>query len=180
MTARPPARPTPRKPRRPAPAPAPPPPPASAADLGPRERYARPGRPRLERAPGGGVRARVLTQDALERYFRRGQLGPGDAAANRRRRDAGLRLRRDWMRAGLEASVTGGYAELVDGGERVDRLARREDAYRAFRDAIRAVGPVAAGELVAVACLGDAVGRTGLEILRRGLAVLADFYEKRD
>jgi len=154
---------------------------APGADLGPRERHAKPDVVTLESAgPGGGVRARAAGPDALDRYSVRGQLAPGDAAENRRRYDAALRLRLDWTRAGLEAPVTSGYEERVDGGLRRDRMAAREDAYRRFRDAIRAVGPVAAHELVEVACLGRAVGRTGLEILRRGLAVLADHYGTGD
>lgn len=148
------------------------------ADLGPRERHAKPDRVELEPAGrDGSVRARVRAQDALDRYALRGELAPGDAAENRRRRDAALRLRLDWTRAGLEASVTGAYADRIDGGARPDRMAWREDAYRGFREAIRAVGPIAAQEVIETACLGNAVGRSGIEILRRGLAVLADHYE---
>lgn len=151
---------------------------APGADLGPGERHAKPDGVTLELAGrGGGVRARAAGPDALDRYAVRGQLAPGDAAENRRRYDAALRLRLDWTQAGLEASVTSGYEERIDGGSRRDRMAVREDAYRRFRGAMRAVGPIAAHELVEVACLGRAVGRTGLEILRRGLAVLADHYE---
>lgn len=148
------------------------------ADLGPRERHAKMDPVALEPAGRGGVRARVRAQDALDRYALRGELAPGDAAENRRLRDAALRLRLDWTKAGLEATVTSGYAEVVQGGPRPDRMACREDAYRGFRDAIQAVGPVAAQEVIEAACLGNPVGRLRLEILRRGLAVLADHYEK--
>lgn len=154
--------------------------PKRGVDLGPRERHAKPDPVALEPAGRGGVRARVRVQDALDRYALRGELAAGNAAENRRRRDAALRLRLDWTKAGLVATVTGGYAEVVQGGERADRLAKREDAYRAFRDAIRAVGPVAAQEVIEAACLGNAVGRLRLELLRRGLAVLADHYEKEE
>lgn len=154
-------------------------PPARGADLGPRERHAKPGGLLLEPAGrDGGVRARARAQDALDRYALRGDLAPGDAARNRRLREAALRLRLDWTRAGLEATVTGGYAGRIDGGARGDRLACREDAYRGFREAIRAVGPIAAPEVIETACLGNAVGRFRLEILRRGLAALADHYEE--
>ena len=152
--------------------------PARGADLGPRERHAKPDAVALEPVGrDGGVRARVRAQDALDRYALRGELAPDDPAENLRRRDAGLRLRLDWTGAGLEATVTGGYAGRIDGGARGDRLACREDAYRDFREAIRAVGPVAAPEVIETACLGAAIGRLRLEILRRGLAVLADHYE---
>lgn len=149
------------------------------ADLGPRERHAKREPVALEPAGrDGGVRARVKAQDALDRYALRGELAPGDGKENHRRRDAALRLRLDWTKAGLEATLTSAYVEIVQGGRRIDRMATREDAYRAFRDAIQAVGPVAAQEVIETACLGNAVGRLRLEILRRGLAVLADHYEK--
>jgi len=149
-----------------------------AADLGPRERHRKPDRPVPE--PGsrpGTVRLRVQTQTALERYCLRGQLDPADPAENRRRFDAGQRLLRDWLLAGMEAPQTAHYADRVDGTRRPDVTGGAEDARRRFRLAIRAVGKVAAGETIEVCCTGNPVGRTGLEILRRGLAVLADHYE---
>lgn len=149
------------------------------ADLGPADRHRKGAPVTLERTGrGGGVRARVQAQTALDRYFLRRQLDPADPAANCRLFDAGQRLLRDWTLAGLESSVTGGYRELVDGGKRIDRAVLREDAYRRFRAAIQAVGPIAAGEVIEVACAGNSVGRVGIEILRRGLAVLADHYQR--
>jgi len=73
--------------------------------------------------------------------------------------------------------VVARYSDLVSGGSIQAFLAVREDAYRAWRAAIRAIGPVAADEVIAVCCQGEPVGKGArMEILRRGLAVLAGHY----
>lgn len=149
-----------------------------AVDPGPRERHRKPDRPVPEPGPRPGtVRLRVPTQTALERYCLRGRLDPTDPAENRRRFDAGQRLLRDWLRAGMVTPQTARYAERIDGTRRPDATGGGEEARQRFRLAIRAVGKVAAGETIEVCCTGNPVGRTGLEILRRALAVLADHYE---
>ncbi|MDH3231008.1 MAG: DUF6456 domain-containing protein [Alphaproteobacteria bacterium] len=146
-------------------------------DHGPRERWQHGDETLVEATEeAGGRRVVVLTQDALDRYYRRGQLAPA-AAENQRLYDAGVRLRRDFHRAGLTPDVVARYSDLVSGGSVQGFMALREDAYRAWRAAIRAVGPVAAGEVVAVCCQGAPVGKGArMEILRRGLAVLAQHY----
>ncbi len=132
---------------------------------------------RLERAGRSGrVRALVETQTALDRYFMRANLDPEDAQNNRLLYDAGARLRADWTLAGLEPAVTARYCEQVARGGMQGFMAAREDAYKRWRAAIQAVGPIAAGEVIEVCCMGNRVGRVGLEILRRGLAVLAAHY----
>ncbi len=132
----------------------------------------------LERAGRPGrVRARVETPTALDRYFAHRRLDSGDAAGNRLLYDAGARLRADWTLAGLEPRVTASYAERVERGGVQGFMAAREDAHQSWRAAIRAVGPIAANEVIEVCCMGNRVGRVGLEILRRGLAVLAAHYQ---
>ncbi len=149
----------------------------AANDPVPRERW-RHGDETLTEATeeAGGRRTVVLTQDALDRYYRRGHLAPA-AAENQRLYDAGVRLRGDFHRAGLTPDVVARYSDLVSGGSVQGFLAVREDSYRRWRAAIRAVGPIAANEVVAVCCLGEPVGKGArMEILRRGLAVLAAHY----
>jgi hypothetical protein len=124
----------------------------------------------------GVRRVVVLTQDPLDRYHRRGQLAP-EVAENRRLYDAGARLRGDFHRAGLSQVVVARYGDLVSGGSVQGFLALREDNYRRWRDAIRAVGPIAADEVITVCCRGEPVGKGArMEILRRGLSVLARHY----
>lgn len=124
----------------------------------------------------GGRRVVVLTQDPLDRYYRRGQLA-AEAAENLRLYDAGTRLRGDFHRAGLNQVVVARYGDLISGGSVQGFAALREDSYRRWRAAIRAVGPVAADEVVTVCCRCEPVGKgVRMEILRRGLAVLAAHY----
>lgn len=155
--------------------------PSPGLDFGAPRRHAKGDAIRLERAGRPGrVRALVESQTALDRYFVRGNLDPGDARNNRLLHDAGARLRADWTLAGLEPAVTGPYAERVARGGIQGFMAAREDAYIRWRAAIRAVGPIAANEAIEVCCMGNRVGRVGLEILRRGLAVLAVHYREEE
>lgn len=130
----------------------------------------------------GVVAHRVQTPFALDRYHARGELAPDAPYENRRRYDAGCRLREMWGLAGLEPHVIRNYDRMTGSGGRrftgvPDPVAGRVDAYRAWRAAIRAVGPIASNEVIDACCLGQALGAAvRLEILRRGLAVLADHY----
>ena len=87
---------------------------------------------------------------ALERYFIEGQLCPDDMAENSRRYDAGRRL-----------------GEAFKGWS--------AGTYRDWRSAVRAIGPISAPEVIDACCLGALVGDR-LEILRRGLRELANYY----
>ena len=151
--------------------------PPDTFDQGPRERWQHGDETLVEATDEAGrSRVVVLTQDALDRYYRRGQLAPA-ADENQRLYDAGVRLRRDFHRAGLTQKLVSRYSDLVSGGSVQGFRAVREDAYRAWRAAIRAVGPIAADEVIAVCCQGEPVGKGArMEILRRGLAVLAGHY----
>lgn len=127
----------------------------------------------------GIVAHQVRAPFALDRYHARGELAPDAPRENGRRYDAGCRLREIWTLAGLEPHVIRDYRQV--GGRRfgaaLEPAPGRMDAYRAWRAAIRAVGPIASNEVIDACCLGQALGGTvRLEILRRGLAVLADHY----
>lgn len=128
-----------------------------------------------------GVRAHLVKAPfALDRYHARGELAPDLPRENARRHDAGCRLREVWTRAGLEPHVIRAY-DRAGGGRRfgvpAEPAVGRIDAYRAWQSAIRAVGPIASSEVIDACCLGQALGgKVRLEILRRGLAVLADHY----
>ena len=146
-------------------------------DFGAPQRHRKGDVVRLERAARSGrTRALVETQTALDRYFVRCHLDPECRENNRLLHDAGARLRADWTLAGLEPSVTARYGERIARGGMQGFMAAREDAYKRWRAAIQAVGPSAANEVIEVCCMGNRVGRVGLEILRRGLAVLAVHY----
>lgn len=120
-----------------------------------------------------GARAvvkRVVNVTPLDRYARRQLLDP-------RQVEAGARLAADWHAARMEPRVVASYRDWVDCGTAADMQVDRAGARRRVARAVEAVGRVAAGEVVAVCCDERAVGGTvAMEILRRGLDVLADHY----
>lgn len=121
----------------------------------------------------GGERAvvkRVVNATPLDRYARRQLL-------DRRQVEAGERLAADWQAARMEPRVVASYRDWVDCGTVADVQADRAGARRRVARAVAAVGRIAASEVVAVCCHERAVGGTvAMEILRRGLDVLADHY----
>jgi hypothetical protein len=122
----------------------------------------------------GVTTVQVKTPHALEMYHSRNQLGQGDAG--RLRYDAGCQIRDSYELAGLHQKVIGAYSEMVSRGS-VQIQHVRLGAYEAWIRAMRAVGPVATDEVYDVCCLGETLkGRERLEILRRGLDVLAAHY----
>ena len=123
-----------------------------------------------------GYRGRVKAPFALDRYRARGELCPNDPNENERRYRAGDRLRARWTIAGLEPHLVSAYSEMIAGGKGAEPAIARRDAYEAWVRAIRAVGIIASNEVITVCCLGEYVGRDRIEILRRGLKVLADYW----
>ncbi|MBT7943437.1 MAG: hypothetical protein HN719_08790 [Alphaproteobacteria bacterium] len=119
-----------------------------------------------------GVRA--LSQNAFDRYYRRGELAPGDKKENMRRYVAGERLRADWERSGLDTRARQTF-ERREGGSAEDFSAARVDAYNRVREAMGVLGPTR-NVVVNAAVYGDRVGREKMEMLRAGLDALADMY----
>lgn len=116
------------------------------------------------------IAKRVVTQTPLDRYARRGLI---DARQNQ----AGQALARDWHYARIEPRMIGSYRDLIDCGGAPDPAADREHARRRLSRAIGSIGRVAANDVVAVCCLQRAAGGpVAMEIVRRGLDVLADHY----
>lgn len=116
------------------------------------------------------VAKRVVTQTPLDRYIQRGLI-------DRRQNDAGQLLARDWHYARMVPRMIGSYRDLIDCAQAPDPTADREHARRRLIRAIQAVGRVAASEVVAVCCLQrPSGGPVAMEIVRRGLDVLADHY----
>lgn len=146
-------------------------------DTGPKERWKHGDETLVEATEKAGQsRIVVLTQDALDRYYKRSQLDR-DKERNRRLYDAGCQLRMDWSKAGMNPQTIGRYMDMVSGGSIQGFSVMREGAYRRWRDAVQAVGPIASNEVITVTCLGEPVGKgAAMEILRRGLGVLAKHY----
>lgn len=120
-----------------------------------------------------GTRAtvkRVAMQAPIDRYLARRQI-------DRRQHEAGQRLARDWHHARMEPRLVGSYRDLIDCGGAPDPSVDRGQARRRVSRAILAIGRIASSEVVSVCCLEQPVGgTTAMEILRRGLDVLADHY----
>lgn len=120
-----------------------------------------------------GARAavkRVVNVTPIDRYARRNLL-------DRRQVEAGERLAQDWFAARMEPRIVASYRDWVDCGTAADAAVDRDGARRRFARAVQAVGKIAACEVVETCCHERAVGGTvAMEILRRGLDVLADHY----
>jgi hypothetical protein len=113
---------------------------------------------------------RVATQTPLDRYANRRLI-------DRRQYEAGERLARDWHHARMAPRLVATYGDLIDCGGIPDPAADRAHARRRVAQAVAAVGRIAANEVVSVCCLEHPVGgHAAMEILRRGLDVLADHY----
>ena len=130
----------------------------------------------------GSRPAKVRWPDPLDRYHARGELARGDKAENDRRYAAGCQLREDHHRAAIVAPVTGAYGEPVGNIKaHVRALLGSIDARKRYDAAVRAVTHATANEVIDVCCLGYPAGcRIRMEILRRGLALLADHYGLQD
>jgi hypothetical protein len=77
----------------------------------------------------------------------------------------------------MEPRVVASYRDLIDCGGTPDPAVDRAHARKRVARAVAAVGRIASNEVVSVCCLEHAVGgNVGMEILRRGLDVLAEHY----
>lgn len=121
----------------------------------------------------GVVRVEARKYSVLDRYEARGEI-------TSRQHMAGERLHEDWVKAGRQPPVIGAYREMIGRGSVAGNAESISDfkaiAFSRFLRAMAAVGPVASAEIKAVCLWNEPVGRIGLEILRRGLTVLADWY----
>ena len=142
-------------------------------DTGPKERWQHdPVRLEpLENAKGTSMRrARVYSRNPLDTYFKR-------AVIDHKQKAAGEVLGRLWQTAALEPRLTARYEEYVDTNRRDGAIVRKSEAYERWRHAMQAVGPVAAEEVIAVCCTERTIkGSAQIEILRRGLSVLAKHF----
>lgn len=124
----------------------------------------------------GVTTLQFVTQDVLDRYWRRHLLDPKSTAENARRYEAGRRLRTAWLESGLERQVTGGYVASVDGYRDPDIvMVKGIDAAREYRRLIRMVGQEDSAYVVLVCCWDKPVGKgVTMDRFRRGLSRLAE------
>lgn len=130
----------------------------------------------LEETMRAGVkRARNTSETILDVYLRQGRLAKDKSRAHALY-DAGIRLRADWLVAGLEPRVTSRYSDLISEGCIQSFSGYRIDAYNDWQKAIEKVGQEFSDTVINVCCLGEKVGRGNMEPLRCGLARLAVGY----
>lgn len=123
----------------------------------------------------GRKRARNVSESILDVYLRQGRLAKGKSRAQALF-DAGIRLRADWLVAGLEPRITSRYSDLISEGCVESFSGYRIDAYGDWRKAIEAVGPEFSDAVINVCCLGEKAGRGNMGPLQNGLTRLAVHY----
>lgn len=145
---------------------------SSAPDYGPRERWQHAGRALLPTEHAGVLAARALEECALDTLHLGGVI---DALAL----EAGLRLKKDFHGAGMEAHVAGSYnparvsySPFAGYDERDDE---EEAAYQRWRHAMRAMGRCG-DSVAAVACYEQWPDVLQAMELKRGLALLIKWY----
>jgi len=142
-------------------------------DLGPVQRWQHAGRILEPTRAKGGLRARAMEESVLDALTLRRVLSP-------LQRQAGLRLRADFLAAGMGAHLAASYNPAsvvfsVDGAFR-DRSDREEEAYQRWRIAVKAVGGALVDVIVSVACCDEAPAPEHEAFLKIGLAKLVLHY----
>jgi hypothetical protein len=121
----------------------------------------------------GVLTARVLAEHGLDRLVLAGQLAPLAGVA-------GMRLRADYQAAHLATRVIASYSAtrgVRQGGyTEYERSDAEEAAYRRWREAVRAVGIIDSGVVLAACCEDRLPVPTALPALQRGLARLIRWY----
>ena len=134
-------------------------------------------------------RARVVDQRPLDRYAAQCLLVPSEkhmppeerSAINRRRYEAGLRLRRDWDLATRPAQLVTRWEPWRGGRADANNfLEVGQDTRRRMNSALDAVGPVLTPVLVGVVCCDESVKAWGLKhgassgrtAMRKGMGAL--------
>lgn len=125
----------------------------------------------------GVKRARNRAPFALDVYYNKKLLGDGNE--NEWRFDAGNRFRMDFTIADLNPNIISSYQEWIASGDSAEWSDFRLDAIRRWREAVDAIGPIASNEVISVCCFGESIGRDRMEILRRGLEILAAHYGQK-
>ena len=143
------------------------------ADMGPQERWQHSGRTLMLTETRGQVAARSTEESVLDILVLRNVLAP-------RQRDAALRLKEDYLGAGIAASVSSRYAALLNKGDKTfrerERTAAEEAAYRRWRNALQRLEPGFRNVVIATACQEMLPPLRDVLRLQKGLAALVAWY----
>ena len=116
---------------------------------------------------------RNIAQTALDRYYRRCLLAPGDRQRNAVLYAAGEQFREDWEKSGLDLLARPSIERASRSAE--EFTTSRLDALARVRGAMVKLG-AARNVVVNCAVYGEPVGRNNMELLRAGLITLIGNY----
>ncbi len=149
--------------------------PAASADLGPHERWQHAGRmlEPIKHNLQGGVHARTVEESVLDVLHIK-------KAITSLQRHAALRLRADFLAAGMGAHLVASYnpAPLgfsIDASFR-DRSDKQEEAYQRWRVAVKSVSGALIDVVVGAACCDEMPAPEKEAFLKVGLAKLVLHY----
>lgn len=143
-------------------------------DMGPAERWQHAPRQLTRVGSDGTVAARNSLECMLDKLHEKGQVTPKMHAA-------GLRLRRDFMRAKIEPRLVMRYTPTTHIGQRgfvpFERSEKEELAYKDWRLALQVVGVGLGEAVVTVCCLDLAPKQSQQRDLIEALETLVKYYK---
>ena len=143
------------------------------ADYGPAERWQHSRRSLEPTGQGTTVAARATEEHLVDVMV---MLGLIDGS----QREAALKFKLDYQRAGLAAHVTGSYNPLGSGGDYFrggrERSDFEEAAYQRWRNAARMLGLRLGSAVVSTVCHDLPPGAGEIPFVQKGLEKLADWY----
>ncbi|MDX2027684.1 MAG: hypothetical protein SFW62_03510 [Alphaproteobacteria bacterium] len=146
---------------------------STAPDYGPKERWQHSGRVLELTERAGVLAARATEEHIVDLLVLRGTLSAPQ-------REAAMKFKLDYQRAGLAAHVTGSYS-LTRHGRDFFRYERErsdfeEAAYQRWRNAVRELGLVLSGAVIATVCHDLLPTPRNALALQKGLDLLIDWY----
>jgi hypothetical protein len=146
---------------------------ANPSDYGPSERWQHSGRVMELTERAGILAARATEEHLIDTLVLKGVLDQTQS-------DAAFRLKMDFQRAGLAASVTSRYSPVTGSSDHFqgkrDRSDAEEAAYRRWRHAVRELGLDLSCAVVATVCHDEAPRHADVPLLQKGLDQLIDWY----
>jgi hypothetical protein len=146
------------------------------ADHGTPERWQHSGRVLEITEHRGILAARAIEEHVIDALVMRGLIDQSQS-------DAAFRLKLDFQRAGLAASVTSRYSpdphktDYFHG--RRERSDAEEAAYRRWRHAVRELGLDLSCAVIATVCHDETPAPDDVPLLQKGLDQLVDWYNLR-
>lgn len=146
-------------------------------DMGTVERWRHSGRTLELTEQAGIMAARAVDADVLDRLVLGGCIRP-------EHREAALRLRCDFLDAGMAAHLSGSYSPARNAfsfyGGWDERTEAEEKAYRRWRRAVESVGPAFRDPVISVVCYDEALASEKIALLTVGLVMLVKWYRSGD